>query len=506
MTNSENLARPREVVVSDLVRPIVIHRKLIGRAALVIVLVALLAGGLYFLLQPSIRSGRLEFRPLFQGVESGKYPNGLPFATSDIVNQSVVDVVFARNEVGQYCTADQFHSGFVVQQSSPELQFLNLEYQARLSDTRLTTVERQRLQDEYANRRLSIPIQYQLSFIQPSECARIPQAVVSKALGEVLETWATEAQDKRGVMKVRVPVLTPRLFDQPAAAGESLLVRADLLRTAVARVIRNIQEVEKLPGAELVKASEQEISLPEVRAELEDLIQARLDPLVAQAGGGLGRQASQWVEHAIETSTIRLHAAEQRAEAYRIALRDYSGISTSITPTGGSIPERQEGGSDVQALTPQIDRTFVDRILDLSALNTTFRQEITRNAIEAAEDVVERRALVDQYKALLASLTRNSGDQMTGAVVAGALDHITTQAKEATSRFNEIYAEFSRVSLRAGPAMYRMEQPVEFSSIRAFTFRDYASVVLGALVISPVVLSLFVLLQYHLRRLVGSTR
>ena len=505
MSKTENDERPREIVVSDVVRPIVIYRRSIGRITLVFVLLAVLVGGLYLLLQPSIRSVWLEFRPVFQGVDSGEYPNSLPFASSDIVSQSVVDLVYARNQVAQYCTADQFHSGFVVQESSPELRFLNMEYQARLSDTRLTVVERQRLQDEYNNRRASMPIRYQLSFIQPSECSRIPEAIVSKALGEVLDTWATEAQDRRGVMKVRVPVLTARVFDQQAAAGESLLVRADLLRTAVGRVIRNIQEVERLPGAELVRASEHEISLPEVRAELEDLIQARLDPLVAQAGGGLGRQASRWVEHAIETATIRLQAAEERAEAYRTALRDYSGVATTLPPPGDS-GMRQEGPGDVQALTPQIDRTFIDRILDLSALNTTFRQEITRSAIEAAEEVVERRAVVEQYKALLASLTRNSSDAMTVADVAGALDHITAQAKEATERFNEIYNEFSRVALRAGPAMYRIEQPTESSSLRAFTVRDYASLVLGSLLITPIVLSVVLLLNYHLRRLVASMR
>jgi hypothetical protein len=89
---------------------------------------------------------------------------------------------------------------------------------------------------------------------------------------------------------------------------DNLLIRADLLRTAVSRVIANIREIELLPGAGLVRGSEKKISLPEVRAELEDLIQAQLDPLVAQAGRGLGRQAIRWLDQSL---THFLHLGRQ---------------------------------------------------------------------------------------------------------------------------------------------------------------------------------------------------
>ena len=90
-------------------------------------------------------------------------------------------------------------------------------------------------------------------------------------MSEVLEEWAVESQERRGVLKVRAAVLSPEVFVLPDAANMSLLVRADLVRAAMVRVIANISEVEKLPGADLVRAGENQATLAEVRVRLEDL-------------------------------------------------------------------------------------------------------------------------------------------------------------------------------------------------------------------------------------------
>lgn len=501
MTHFDTLEVKDEVRLTDLFRPIVKRAKFIGRGTIVAALAAALIGGAYFLKQPVRRSAFLEFRPVFEGADAGRYPNGLPFAATDVINASIVDQVHEKNRIRDYCSAELFHGGFTVQESSPELRFLNMEYEARLSDARLSSIERQRLQDEYAGRRASIRPHYSLAFIQPAECAVIPQSIVLKSMGEVLETWADDAQNKRGVMKVRISVLTPATFDQTAMAGENLLVRADLLRTALGRVIDNVKAVETLPGAELIRGSDQRTSLQEVRAELEDLMHARLNPLIAQAGRGVGRESTQWIQHSLETATIRLKSAEQRTEAYRTALREYSGVQAPAAAPPG---ERQPSPSDVQALTPQIDRTFIDRIVELSSPNMAFRQEITRQGLAAAVEAVNRAAVVEQYRQLLQSVSSTGSTSMSPAAVSAAIDQVTAQAKEATRRFNDIYNEFSRVSLRAGTALYRVERPAESVTIRAFGLRDYVLLLLGVLLATPLVLALAVLLAHHGRKFVHS--
>jgi hypothetical protein len=495
-----------EVRLGELFRPVVLERRKILIGTIIATLLAALFGVTYFLIQPSTRSASLEFRPVFEGADAGRYPNGLPFAATDAISASIVEQVYLKNDLKSYCAPDVFRSGLSVHESSPGLEFLNLEYQARLAETRLTAIERQRLEEEYRGRRGSIQPQFRLTFIEPGDCRRIPSDVAAKALTDILQTWAAESHDRRGVMKVRVSVLSPSVFDQAGAVGDNPLVRADLIRNTIARVIENIAEVQRLPGSELVRGGEKDktFSLQEVRVELEDLMHARLNPLVAQAGRALGRRSAQWIEYALQNATIRLAAAEERAETFRAALRAYSNVPATPIASAG-LPDRQQG-TDVQVPTPQIDRTFIDRIVELSAANTMFRQEITREGITAAEQAVSQRAVVEQYRRLLQAIATNGSDDLPAEAVSKAIEEIRAQAKDATRRFNEVYAEFSKVALRADSALYRVERPVHTSAIRSFGLRKLALIFLAVLVVSPVVLSVAFLSRYHLRRFVSSIR
>jgi len=402
---------------------------------------------------------------------------------------------------------DVFQAGLSVQESSAGLQMLSSEYQARLSDARLTAVDRQRLQDEFAARRTALPREYRLTFIRPVECASLPQPMVLKAMSDVLEVWAVDSQERRGVLKMRVAVLSPEVFTIPDAANTALLVRSDLVRAAMVRVIQNIREVETLPGSELVRAGKVRVTFAETRLRLEDLMQARLDPLIGMAGRGFGRESVRWVTQALETASTQLRAAETRTEAYRQALREYSGVSTTPTATsntGNTGTERSQSSSDVQALTPQIDRTFIEGIVALSATNTAFRQEITRDVIEASVEAVSRASVVEHYRNLLEAMKDVSGDSLTADEVGRRLTVITAEAKETTQLFNDIHDEFSRVAYRVGSALYRVEQPAQVTALRAFGLRSYAFLVFGVLLAAPVILALACLVLLHLRRYVTS--
>ena len=505
MANPENHDSNDEILLADFFGPLIQYRRLIWQGTIAATVIATLLGGLYLALQPTAWSATLGFRPVFEGADDGKYPNDLPFSSTDITAASVVAQVFTKNSLQTYCPVDAFRAGLVVQEASPALQFLSAEFQAPLSDARLTAVDRQRLQDEFTARRTALPRAYQLRFIRPSECASLPQEVVIKVMSEVLEAWAVESQDRRGVLKVRAAVLSPEVFVLPDAATASLLVQADLVRAAIVRVIANITEVEKLPGSELVRAGENRVALAEVRVRLEDLMQARLDPLIGMAGRGLGRESIQWVTQAFETTSTQLRAAETRAEAYRQALREYSGVPTTPTANSGAANGRAQSSSDVQALTPQIDRTFIEGIVALSATNTEFRQEITRNVIEASIDTVSRASVVEHYRNLLAAMKDTSGDSLPADEVEKRLAVITAEAKDSTQLFNDIYNEFSRVAFRAGSALYRVEQPAQVAVLRAFSMRDYVLLVIGVFLGAPVILAMACLVLFHVRRYVKST-
>lgn len=491
------------VSLAEVFRPIAGRGAWIRKITLVAGLLALLGGIFYLVLQPAVRVASLQFVPTFDRADKGEYPNGLPFSSADIVSPLILSQVYAANQIGEFCAEDRFAAGFVVLESSPELQFLRQEVDARLSDARLTVIERQRIQEEYVERRETLHPRYALQFIQPRDCKAIPEPLVLKAMTEVLQGWATDAVQRRGVMRLRVSILSPAIFDQADTRPENELIRADLLRQAVARVISNISAVEALPGAQLIRGSDRNVSFAEVRAELEDLQASRLGPVIALAGRGLGEQASRWAQQALQTATNRQRVVQGRAEAYARALREYSGV-----PTAARQPDRAAGGSpatsDVQSLTPEIDSTFIDRIVQLSASNTAFRQEITRQAIAASVEAVELSAVVEQYRQLIAWL----GDPPPAGTepVAAMLARFSTQAREATKRFNEIYEEFSKRATSASAVMYRIEAPPHLEIIRTFDFRRLMLFVVFVLLVVPVLLIIVILARYHSRQLLLKMR
>jgi hypothetical protein len=470
----------------------------VAKTVLAATAIVMIVGAVYlWWWQPVRRTWTLEFRPTFAGASDGEYPNGLTFGPSDISAGSVMQAVFQRNEIGQYCALDQFRSGFFVEQRSVEFELLDLEFQDRLGEARLTAVERERLQAEYRARRDALPLTYRIVFAMPSACAAMPGQVVSKALNDVLTTWADQSEAQRGVLNIQVQVLSSGSLDVGLDDDGSRLIRADLIRTALRRLEANVQEVELLPGASLVRLGEKRVTFSEVRTRLRDLVQARLEPLLIAAGRGLGRDSIAWVDEALTAAARDQQVAEGKAQTYLDALREYSGTPQTVAPgVGGPAPA---GPSDVQTLMPQIDRTFIDRIIDMSGPNTSFRQEMTRLMMEANIDAVEHRANVSHYEHMAASLRRPGAEGMTPQVIDARLKEIVEEGKRLADQFNSLYDEFSRVSLRASAMMFQTDKPVASETLRSFSFRGYVLLVAGTFLLSLVISIAVCLVRRRLR-------
>lgn len=454
-----------------------------GRQAVLVAVAATLVVGLaaaiyLFWGQPVRRASVLEFRPTFNGVAQGQYPNGLAFSANDVAAAPIVDLVYDGNSITEYCSREAFRGGFFVEQRSDQSAFLDAEYQARLSDTRITPVERQRLQAEYEAKRAALPVQFRLVFVKPRPCAVIPQVLVTKAMTDVLTTWANESETKRGVMNIQVEVLTPAVMDVGLGEEGSRLLRADLIRTALWRVVRNIEQVGEIPGAALVRLGSNRTTFAEIGDKVVDLVRSRLEPLVVSAGQSMGRESTLWITETVASAEREQQAAEGRAAAYLSALREYSGAAQTAQANRASAPTGTQG-SDVQTLSPQVDRSFIDRIVEMSEANTTFRRELTESMVAASVDAVAARDRADYYRRLLQSLRAPSGVSLEPAQVDARLDEIVSQAKALIADFNGLYDEFSRVSLRAAASLYQTDKPVTTEVSREFTTQELLMLVVG---------------------------
>jgi hypothetical protein len=493
-----------------ILRLIAMHYRRALRIAIVAAAVVAVAGTVYLLWGQTVRrTFTLEFRLTFAGAETGQYPNGVPFAASEVADASILDLVFDANEIGQYCQRETFRGGYFVEQRSTQSLSLDAEYQGRLSDPRISPIERQRLQDEYLAKREALPMQYRLVFVQPNECAGIPRMVVTKTMTDVLTTWAKESDEKRGVLNHNVEVLTPGMLDS-ILEGSSLL-RADLLRTSLWRVIYNIDEVIELPGAKLVRLStapptgqaaangavSEAVSFMEIRHKLTDLVRSTLEPLVVGAGQALVRESVAWVTETVSNAERTRLAAEARADAYLTALREFSRTAQAPTASGSGQP--QANARDMQTISPQIDLGFLDRIIEMSEANIEYRRELTAAMVRATVEAVAAEERAGYYRRLLASLRENNGRTMTAAEIDGKLKDIIERGKMLTQQYNDLYQEFSRVSLRSAASLYEVERPVTSEVLRSLSPTGLILMILAAFTAALLLAFVFLALESEVR-------
>jgi len=99
------------------------------------------------------------------------------------------------------------------------------------------------------------------------------------------------------VLNHQVEVLTPAMLDVGTGMESSRLLRADPLRTALLRMVANVDEVQTIPGSSLVRYGDTRLTFMEVRSKLVDLVRLRREPLVATAGQFMAREAlACWTE------------------------------------------------------------------------------------------------------------------------------------------------------------------------------------------------------------------
>ena len=131
----------------------------------------------------------------------------------------------------------------------------------------------------------------------------------------------------------------------------------------------------------------------------------------------------------------------------------------------------------MQTLSPQIDRTFIDRIIEMSEGNTTFRQQLTESMVTATVEAVAAQERAGYYRRLLESLREPGGSGLSSDDIDRRLNEIVDQGKALTTQLNGLYMEFSRVSLRAAAAMYQTQRPVTTEVYREFTPRELVMLV-----------------------------
>ena len=397
---------------------------------------------LFSAIVPKESLASLSFRLTFEGAERDQFPNGTKFSSAEIVTTPVLAEVFRKNELERYVKFGDFKDAMFILQANPDLEMLSYEYQAKLADSKLTPVDRSRIEEEFQKKRESLKSAFfSLNFRKNDRVLKIPVSMLNKILQDTLSTWAQQAAERKGATRYNVAVLSKNAIKKDSLSTEDYVVAVDILRSMIERVLKSVDEMAKIPGAEAVRFGEDQVALADVRANLEDLIRFKAEPLVAVIRtNGLSRnvaRADVYFSDRLLEVQLQREQVRQRVSSLQEALRAYQQVGGADTAAAGA--EARTGG-----VSPQLSESFIDRLVQLStqANDVKYRQDLTDRIIEDG--------------VLLADLNRQAEyyDSMRKAFASEHPSTNTAVAAEVTRRISELYSNVSQ-SIDQVQAVYK---------------------------------------------------
>jgi hypothetical protein len=460
--------------------------------AVVAVSVAFLIGLLaMLLLYPSERIASLRFRLMFDGAAQGEYPNKTPFSFTEIVGAPVVAEVFKANDLQQYGKSENFKDALFIQQSNPELDQLTYEYRSKLADPKLTSVDRSRIEAEFAQKRATqTDPSFSLSLRRSENFGALPDALSEKVLKDTLAEWAAQA-DRMGATKYELPILSSLMVSGERPDSEDYLTAAERLRSTADRMVETLSGLEKVPGAHTVRASKDGLSLVEIWVKLEDALRFDLEPLlgVIRSEGVTkdGRQLKLYVSTQIFKRQLERQAAEERARAVQSALAGYvvqrgASAGSDAQRSGASVGGTRPQGFDTPVLVPQFSEAFLARLAEMATTSQKsemeYRQKLTDMIIDENIKVSELNKEMAYYQDILKSV-QGIGSGPAGS--AEALNLVKTKSQAAFSAIEncarqlvDIYNQLSAKNLSPEARLYAITGPFTRQTQQSFSYRSAA--------------------------------
>lgn len=453
------------------------------------------------------------FRLDFEGAGEGKYPNGTRFSTAEIIGGPTLLRAYNDNHLSEYLSFGDFSRSIFVLESNEQYELLAAEYQARLADPKLTAVDRERIQREFEEKRLSIAKNdYAISFTRRMRSRNIPEVVVRKVLLDVLSDWADFAVNNQHAMQYQVSILSPQILKPSAMELTDPVAGAELLRSKINRVITNIGSLQNLPGANLARTAGDRLSLEETRLRLEEMIRFRLDPLLAVALHSPGlvsdRSATlRFLELQLAYDQRELDATQRYAQATRDALAIYEQPTAREQPSSAAAgdvrkPEASKGGAGSEALMPQLSDTFLDRLMTMTArgADVQFRQKLIDDYRKALDQTIPLQQAISYDTEILQQARSGAptGPAVDPASVRQQLEAVRADASSLITTMNELFAVISR-NISPSTQLFTITAPPTTRAVSAYSLsRLLMYSILLILISIPVILALC-LLHHRIR-------
>jgi hypothetical protein len=367
-------------------------------------------------------------------------------------------------------------------------------YTARLADTKLTSTDRARLEDEFRKKRAAIkdPV-YTITMRRSPRLKVMPADLAEKVLNDTLAVWAEQAKALKGAVRFNVPIVSRDLLNSKALERD-FLIAADDLRLQARRAASTVEGLMLIPGAASLRTQKEGVSLSDVAFALADTLRTELEPLVfwIQQNGMANDPAAmqRYVRGRVMELRLARDAARARLQTLQDALQGYmstKGARTRDASAGTGATGRQQG-SETQTLIPQLSDTFLDRIVEMStqtqAADVAYRQDLAERLIREGVALSELDRDTAYYEQLEQS-GRGGSSPVKAAQAAAVLQRLKAAAEavqRSIERLVTLYDELSEQRLNPTSTLYSVATPFAVKTRFALTWSTAAlSLALAAL-------------------------
>jgi hypothetical protein len=241
----------------------------------------------------------------------------------------------------------------------------------------------------------------------------------------------------------------------------------------------------KLPGADAVRAGQNQMTLEEIKASLENLQRFTIEPLFSIAAGGVSKQPASlrlYVENQLQQTRLTRDESNRRVAGLEQSLQQYSSTGASVVGTQSvAIPgvPRAQGGIETPSLTPQLGESFLDRLMQISGRkeDASYRQDLTDRLISERFQAAKLEREMAYYDALGRSLAapRAAGEGAgRAAAIEGRMKAAFDQVATATDHVVALYDQLSKNNLNPGTMLYTVTRPYTQQRVAPFTLLQAA--------------------------------
>ncbi|MBU4269181.1 MAG: hypothetical protein KJ808_10095 [Acidobacteria bacterium] len=425
---------------------------------IILFVVALL---LFFFLSPKERVTQAKVRFLFQGAEEGKYPNGDRFSAMELVSATILQEIYDVNTLERYLPFSDFKNGFTVLQQNLERDAMEADYKSRLADMKMLSVDRDRLIREFRERLAALrSTDYDLTFIQKYRLSSIPRETLKKIVSQVIATWASNADLKKGALSYRVSVFSSKMVSANLSDNYTIpIIALDILRNQVRKIINNIDQIQDLPGASFIRDAKEEDLLLDIRNRLEEMDRFQINPLLGQVrtqGFTSDPQATiDYLENQLFQLNLQKRSAQDKVKFLESSLTSYLQERSSATP-GAPFP------AGTTTVIPQIGADFFDKIMELgeTASDQDFRKNITERIIASGAELLVIERDTSYYEDFLSlfrkmnSRSRVSPEKMK--TFENDYQKVAARLIYAIEEINQIYERIAKHNLNPDTLLYSM--------------------------------------------------